>query len=224
MRLVRRHVETGVGHAERIEDALLEKLMERLARDLADEIADHVGGSRVIPGLSGRELQRKLRQVFDHRIERPLRQPLGDLQLAIGGIDIGALLEAVGQPGGVAQQIDDLHRTRWRPGQERRRVAGDEHTEVLPFRDVFVHGIVERDLALLHQHHEGHAGQRLAHGIDAIDRVFLDGNLALDVGKALHGAVHHLAAAIDQQLRAGKAAGIDVSAFQMRLDAVEGGL
>ena len=45
---------------------------------------------------------------------------LADLVLAIGGIDIGALLEAVGEARGVAQQVDDQHRPRRRPGQEGR--------------------------------------------------------------------------------------------------------
>jgi hypothetical protein len=40
-------------------------------------------------------------------------------------------------------------------GQEGRRGAGDEHAEVLPFRNVFVDGLVERDAAFLDQHHEG---------------------------------------------------------------------
>src|SRR2546429_3299017 len=39
MRLLLRHVEAGVAHAERIEDALLQELLERLVRNLADEIA-----------------------------------------------------------------------------------------------------------------------------------------------------------------------------------------
>ena len=194
---------------------------ERLAADLADQIADHVGGDRVIPGLARREFQRDLGQVLDHRLQRARLCDLADLLLAIGGIDIGALLEAVGQARGVAQQVDDQHRPRRRPGQECRRRAGLEHAEVFPFRDVFVDGLVERDAAFLEQHHEGHAGDRLGHRIDAEDGVVLDRHLALDVGKALHRRVDHLAAAIDQELRPRKAAGIDVAVLEMRIDAVE---
>src|SRR5712671_1800821 len=43
MRLVGRHEEIGVVHAERIEDALLQELLERHAADPAYEIADDVG-------------------------------------------------------------------------------------------------------------------------------------------------------------------------------------
>ena len=52
VRLVLRHEEIGVVHAEWIEDAFFKKLLERLAADQADEIADHVGGDGVVPGLA----------------------------------------------------------------------------------------------------------------------------------------------------------------------------
>ena len=197
---------------------------ERLAADLADQIADHVGGDRIIPGLAGRKFQRNFCQILDHRLQRAGLLDLADLHFAIGGIDVGALLEAVGQAGGVPQQIHDQHRPRRRPGQECRRGAGLENAEVLPFRDVFVDGLVERDAAFLEQHHEGHAGDRLGHRIDAENGVVLHRRLALEVGKTLHRAVDDLAAAIDQELRSRKAAGIDVAVLQMVLDTIEGGL
>ena len=224
MGLVGRHEEVGVVHAERIEDAFLQELFERLAADFADEIADHVGGDGIIPGLAGREFQRNFRKVLDHRLQRSRLLDLADLHLAIGGIDVGSLLEAIGQTGGMPQQIHDQHRPRRRPGQKCRRGAGLENAEVLPFRDVFVDRLVERDAAFLDQHHEGDAGDRLGHRIDAKNGVVLHRGLALDVGKALHRAVDDLAAAIDQELGSRKAAGIDVAVLQMILDAVEGGL
>ena len=146
------------------------------------------------------------------RLQRADFLDLADLHLAIGGIDIGALLEAVGQSGSMPQQVDDQHRPRRRPGQEGRRGAGLEDAEVLPFRNVFVDGLVERDAAFLDQHHEGDRGDRLGHRIDAEDGVVLDRRLALEVGKALHRAMDHLAAAVDQKLRPRKAAGIDIAA------------
>ena len=87
-----------------------------------------------------------------------------------------------------------------------------------------MNGLVERDAALLEQHHEGHAGDRLGHRIDAKNGVVLDRHLALEVGKALHRAVDDLAAAVDQKLRSREAAGIDIAVLQMRLDTVEGHL
>ena len=144
-----------------------------------------------------------------------------DLGLAIGGIDIAALLEAIGEPRGVAQQVHDQHRPRRRTGQEGRVRTGHEHAEVLPFRNVFVHGLVQRDAAFLDQHHEGDARERLGHRIDAEDRVVLDRRLALEVGKTLHGRMNDLAAAIDQELRSREAAGIDITLLQVIFEAIE---
>ena len=202
----------------------LKELLERLAADLADEVADDVGGNRIIPGLAGRKLQRNLRQILDHRLQRARLDDLADLLFAVGGIHIGALLEAVGQPRGVPQQIHDQHRPRRRPGQEGRRGAGDEDAEILPFRDVFVDRLVERDAAFLEQHHERHRGDRLGHRIDAEDGVVPDRHLALEIGKALHRAVDDLAAAVDQKLRPRETAGVDVAALQMLIDPVQGRL
>ena len=67
MRLVGRHMEVGIVHAERLEDALFEELLERHAADLADEIADHVGCDGIVPGFARRKLQRQFCKVVDHR-------------------------------------------------------------------------------------------------------------------------------------------------------------
>ena len=224
MRLGGGHEEVGIVHAERIEDPFFQKLFERLAADFSDEIADDVGGDGIIPGFAWRKLQRNFREIIDHRIQRSRFHNLADFRFAVGGVDIGALLEAVSEAGGVPQQVHDQHRPRWRLGQEGRRDPSLEHAQILPFRDVFMDRLVERDAALLDQHHEGHAGDRLGHRIDAKNRVVLDRRLALDIGKALHRAVDHLAAAVDQELGSRKAAGIDVFDLQMIVETVEGGL
>ena len=84
-----------------------------------------------------------------------------------------------------------------------------------------MHGLVERDAAFLDQHHEGHARERLGHRIDAEDGVVFDRRLALEIGKALHGRMDDLAAAIDQELRARETAGIDVALLQVIFETVE---
>jgi hypothetical protein len=81
--------------------------------------------------------------------------------------------------------------------------------------------LVERDAAFLEQHHEGHGGDRLGHRIDAENRVVPHRRLALEVGKALHRRVHHLAAAIDQKLGPRKPAGVDIAVLEMRVETVE---
>ncbi len=85
-------------------------------------------------------------------------------------------------------------------------------------------GLVERDAALLEQHHERDRGDRLGHRIDAEDRVVPDRHLAFKIGIALHGAMDHLAAAVNQKPGAGKAVGVDIAVLQMRFETVEGGL
>ena len=83
--------------------------------------------------------------------------------------------------------------------------------------------LIQRDAPFLHQHHEGHGGERLCHRVDAKNRVVFHRRLALDVGEALYGAVDHLAAAINQHLGSWKAAGVDVTVLEMRFDAFETG-
>src|SRR6202022_3233511 len=126
MSLVGRHKKVGVVHFKRIEDTFLEKLLERLAADFSDEIADDIGGNGIIPGLAGREFQRDLCKILDHRLQRSRFYDLADLHLAIGGIHVGALLEAVSEAGSMPQKVYDQHWPRRRPGQECRRRAGLE--------------------------------------------------------------------------------------------------
>src|SRR3569833_3007248 len=138
-----------------------------------------------------------------------------------GGVDIGALHEAVGEAGGVTQQIDDQHRPCRRLGHEGGCGTGDEDAEILPSGDVFRNGLIQRDLAFLDQNHEGDRCHRLGHRIDAIDRVILARYLAFDVGKPQRTRMHDLAAAVDHELGARKAAGLDVVLLEMRIDPVE---
>ncbi len=132
----------------------------------------------------------------------------------------------------MAQQVDDLHRPGNGLGDElrhgaglgaERRDAADIDAEVLPLRDVLVHRLVDRDAPLLHQHHERDRGDRLGHRVDAEDGVVLDRRLALDIGKTLDGRMNELAAPVDDRLRAGEAARIDVVALQVILEPAEAG-
>ena len=109
-------------------------------------------------------------------------------ELAICGIDVRALLEAVGQSGRVPHQVDDAHRRARAPRAERADEAAFVDAEIAPLRDVAMHGIVERDATFLDQHHQRDAGERLGHGVDAEDRVFLQRAVALDVHAAERAA------------------------------------
>src|SRR5205814_7636966 len=99
---------------------------------------------------------------------------------------VRALLKTVSQAGGMPQQVDDQHWARWRFGQKWRRSAGLKHAEVLPFRDVLMDGLVERDAAFLDQHHEGDRSERLGHRIDSENGVVAHRRLALNIREPLY--------------------------------------
>jgi hypothetical protein len=192
-------MEGRVDHAQWGEDPLLEKLLERQARDLADQVTQHVGRDRIVPGRTGRELERHPRQFVDETVQtvRPFEGV--DLGAAVSGIDVRARLEAIGQAGGVSQQVDHAH---WRfraPGLEAARQAGEVHTQVAPGRNEAVHGIVQRDQPFFDQHHERDARDRLGHRVDAHDAVFRQRCPGLDRRLAEHRLVHPSALARDVQ-------------------------
>jgi hypothetical protein len=111
----------------------------------------------------------------------------------------------------VPQQVDDPHRRARRRRREARRArAAGKHAETAPSRDVAMHRVVERDLALLDEHHESDRCQRLGHRIDAEDRVGGERHCALDVGMADEAGVGGFAKARDADQRAGQLAGGDV--------------
>src|SRR5262249_19752922 len=56
------------------------------------------------------------------------------------------------------------------------------------------------------------------------DGVVADWHLPSDVGKSQRRTVRHLAAAIDQEMRSRKTAGINIPVLEMRIDAIERGL
>ena len=213
-------MERGVDHAQRAQDALLQELVERHARDLADQVAQHVGGDRVVPGRAGRELQRHLGQRVDEALQAAGLLEGLEPRLAVGRVHGGAQLEAVGQPGGVAQQVDHAHRRLGRPGLVGAGLAGDVDAQVLPGRDEAVHRVVQRHQAFFDQHHEGHAGDRLGHRVDADHRVLAHRRAVFERRVAQHRLVHHLALPRHHHLRARQFAGGDVLVMD---EAVEAG-
>ena len=180
----------------------------------------HVGRDRVVPGRAGRELERQPAEGVDEGLEA-FRLEGVDLAGAVGGVDAGAQLEAVGQARGVAQQVDDAHRRVDRPGDEGAGYARAVDGQVAPGRDPAVHGVVDRDPAFLDQHHEGDAGDRLGHRIDAKDRVLGEPLPALQRCVAEHALVHEVAFARHRQQRAGQESGADVALGEEAVDARE---
>ena len=216
--LLRRAEEAGVDHAQRLEQPRMQELAEALPRQLLHQVAHHIDRHRVVPPGARRELQWQLAQLLHHRLQPARGLEVVDLQLAIGGVDAGAHHEAVGEAGGVGDQIDHLHRPlggrgdegRRRIGQQGRHAAGVD-PELLPGGNVGGDGVVEADQALLDQHHQSHRGDRLGHRIDAQDRVLAHRLVALDVHVAGHAGVDQLALAMDHGQDARQVAAVDVA-------------
>ena len=121
---------------------------------------------------------------------------------AIGLVDGVGLLEAVGQPGRVREQVPDEHRLRRAGGDGRRRHPVAVDVQVPEGRDELGHRVEERERALLVEQHGRDRGDRLGHRVDAPDRVGLDGQAGLRVALP---AVRHVGdppAARDGQQRA----------------------
>ena len=193
------------------------------------QVAQHVGRDRVVPGRARRELQRHARQRIDEALQAVVARKGIELVGAIGGIDIGAVLEAVGQARGVAQQVDHAHRCVGWPGQPARRgaqqpaAAADIDRQVAPRRNEAVHRVVQGHQAFFDQHHEGHAGDRLGHRIDAHDAVFGQGRAAFQRGLAQHRLVHPLATAPNLQQGARQPAAVHIAFGQEAVDAGQAG-
>ncbi len=218
--LVGGHPEPGVDHAERAKDALLQHLCERLTLDPLDHRAEHVGRHRIIPVRAGVELQRDFREVGDKAVHRVIGIEIVDPRLAISRVDRGALLKAIGQSRRMAQQIDHADRRRGRSRQEGDIAAArDEDAGVLELGAELHQRIGQRDLALLDQHHEGDAGDRLGHARDAKDRVVLQRLAGPRVADAR--AMRDLAAPRYERRGVRQAAGVDIFGGEKGGDAVE---
>ena len=167
------HVERRVLHAERVEDPLLLELVERLLRDDLHDAAEHVGRVAVVP--------HRARVIGERQLDEPLHE-LGVRRIAVEQLRLEVLLlhqraaeDAVRHPGGVAQEVLDGHLSPRRHQLERRVAVGARLLDADPhlgdLRDVLPHGIAERELALLDEDHRRDRRDRLAHRVDAEDRV-----------------------------------------------------
>ena len=198
----------GIGHAERIEQPLLFELKQRLSRGHLDDPAEHVGRMTVIPprrGLVG---------------QRQDRDPVGEFSIVeIAGVQLGIAIElrhrgfaeeAVGDTRRVPQQIPDRDRALRRLELER-IFSGfigkvDADLCVRKGTNVFRYGIVERQFAVVDQHHRGDRGDGLRHRIDLENRIRRHRPPGLGVQRAEAFEIDRLAVLLDQQDRAGNLA------------------
>ena len=179
--------------------------------------AEYVGGMAVLP--------ERARLV----VQRQFGDPLGEFgEIEIARVDVGFLvglahqavaIEAVGDAGGLTQQIEDGNR----PGQRHQfeRLAAvlglllDADLHVGEGRNVFRERIVELDLAVLDQLHRHHGGDRLGQRGQAEDGLVRYRRLRHHILHAEGFVIDRLAALLDQDVRAGDLAGCDLIAEEL---------
>ena len=213
-------VEAGLDHAERPEHARREELVERLAGDDLDDAAEHVGRDAVVPLAAGLEEQRQSRPrlAAGREVHARRRAPL-EAGRAVEGVDGVGVVEAVGQPGGVGEQVPHPDRLGRRHGHDlgHRAAAVDAHVGELG--QEAGDRVLELEVPLLPQHHRRDRGDRLRHRVDAPQRVRLDGQVGLDVAPAAALDVGLVVAVHDDE-PAREAAVLDV-AVEVRAEAPE---
>ena len=185
-----------------------------LAGEALHQIAADVGGDAVVPARAGGELKRQLGQLRRHRLEvdgRYIRPPVERIHRML-------IHEAVGEAGGVGEQMLDGHRR----GRLLRRVAVGvslrEDFQIAPEVDGVRHRIVQLKTALLVEHHQRRAGDGLGHRIEAHHRIALHRLAALHVAQPASVEERLLAAPRHQAQRTGELALVDI-AVEVRGDA-----
>ncbi len=191
------HHEIGVDHSERLEDPFAQEHVERLVRGDLDDAAEDVGRQAVVPRRARLAHERLRRELVDALLQRHVsgRQAVDDPDRPVGVADGPVVQEAVGQARTMGEEIADGHAAPRVLGLA--LLAGD--ALLLEGRDEARHRIVQAQLALLVEHHDRHAGDRLAHRRDAEDGVLAHRRLALDVLEPGRVDVDHLAVARDER-------------------------
>ena len=211
--------ECGVGHAERIENRILQILIEPLAGNRLDQVAADVGRERVHPVLTGSITQWHFCELVDEARER---LALGTVYpgLAIGAIDrmIG---RAVSQAALMAKHVAHRHRTRGNSRLHRGALAGNPDLVIAPFRNKSRDRIIELEMPLLVEAHQRDRGDRLRHRVEAEDRVVGHRRFALAIRHAHRLEVGDVAVARDERLASGDLPGLDIVAVQMIGNSIE---
>ena len=195
-----RKLETRIGHAERLPEALREEFAEALARNSFDDEAEDIGRETVLPGRARLVKQRRLAELDEEflLVEHRARAVHG-----IGAIGSARAAVLIREAGRVSQQILHGHLTLGRHRLERiaRRRLRDLHAGKL--RQEFRHGIAEEKAPLLGQDHDTDGNHRLGHGGNGEDGIGPHGRAGCLVAKAIAFEQRNLAAPRDADNRAG---------------------
>jgi hypothetical protein len=213
--------ERRVGHAERAEDPAREELVQTLPGDDLDDPAEHVGGDRVAPLAARLEQQRHRGELIadSRQVSASRRAPL-EAAGAVDRVHRVVAHEAVGETGGVRQQVPDPDRLGGRHGLVADVAAAGEHPDVAERRDVPVERVGQLESAFLVEHHRRDGSDRLGHGVDAPQAVRLNGQPRLDVALPVGGHVRELAVPGDRDEPAGQLLLVHV-AGEVPVDAVQ---
>ena len=157
----------GVGHAQGLEDPLRRELAEGLAaRSFHDDREEEEAGVAVEELRAGLEVRRLLPgedvecvPVIGHRLF-PDAAPLQEI-------------DVVAEPAGVMQQVAD---------RDRPEIARD-------FGEILLDLVVERQLPVLCQEHDGHRGELLGDRADVEHRPGRDRHAELDAGEPVSSGV-----------------------------------
>src|SRR5262249_5460637 len=182
------------------------KLIEGHAGGDFDQPTQHINTEAILPPRAGTEKKR-------HR-GQPLHV-VGDRAIVgqqsarnVGGLVLftQSFVPVVGQAGSVRKQVlyGDFPRGRNRIGVA---AAGRLHENfgVLEFGKVFRNRVLQLELALFIEHHDGQAGNRLGHGADAENGVRAHRLVGFAVQRALRFEIDDLAVTRHQRNRAGDA-------------------
>ncbi len=207
-----RHLETRVRHAERLEDPLLQEHGQGAPGGPGDQHALDVGAGVVQPGLARLVQQRNPRQRLHPGIRRRnlVRQHRPLLQLAEqrghrGQREVGGEPDA--GPGG--EQVGDGDRAGGGHHVVDPARGRTHHDRRLQFRQPRPDRIVQREPAVLDQHHHGRGRDRLGQRGDPEDRIPDHRRGPLRIGRP-GGLDLHPAAAGHQPHRTGHRAAVHV--------------
>ncbi len=191
---------------------LLQVGIERHPRDHLDDAATDVGGHAVVPARTGIEQQRDARQEL-HRLGQADvgSGEVAEIVVAIDGVDRVGEHEPVGQPRHVRQDVVHGDGPGRGPHLGCILAATRPHLHVAELGDPTIDPVLEQDLTPFVELHQRDRGDRLAHRVDAEDRVVGQGLSGGDVGGAVRVPVDHRPRAGDLDVGARQPARVDVA-------------
>ncbi len=153
-------------HAQRSEDALLQKVLVGLSAGFLDDHAQQiVAGVAVSPFGAGREIERFVLEHFQQLVVSQI--------LAAALVEFGQAREAL-DARGVIQQLAHGHRV------VARGIVGQELRQL----------VVERQLFVFGQHHDGRGGELLGDRAQPIDRLGRGRHVVFQIGEAIAAGQH----------------------------------